>query len=80
MDWEQKVNKLLGADKDESDVWVIAANGILVSHMVGLYSDDKFRLVRDKIEEILKSSSVEEENEQKEGEKPDVGKPNLMGG
>ncbi|MCD4814640.1 hypothetical protein K8S19_13230 [bacterium] len=77
MDWEQKVNKLLGADKDETDVLVIAADGVLVSHVAGPYSEDKFQLVRDKLEEILESDSVEE---QKEGDKNDAGKTNPMGG
>ncbi|MCK5242658.1 hypothetical protein KAR34_09420 [bacterium] len=80
MDWEQKVNKLLGTNKAETDVLIIAADGVLVSHMAGPYSEEKLQMVRDKLEEILETDGVEEKKEQKEGAETDAGKTNLMGG
>jgi len=60
MDWGQKVNKLLGADKDKTDIFAIDPGGVLVSHQVGTYSEKKLRLLRGKIVEILESDSLKE--------------------
>ncbi|MCK4695213.1 MAG: redoxin domain-containing protein, partial [Candidatus Cloacimonetes bacterium] len=60
LDWKQKVNKLLGAEKKETDIFVINANGILVYHQKGKYSEEALSVVKDKIDETLK---VDEENQ-----------------
>lgn len=57
MDWKQKVNKLLGADKDKTDIFVIGPDRILVSHQAGSYSEKKLSLFRGKIEDILCSDN-----------------------
>ena len=41
MDWDQKVNELLGADKDQTDIFVINPNGVLLVHQVGVFSLEK---------------------------------------
>lgn len=56
LDWDQKVNKLLDADRDETDIFAIDPDGVLVSHQVGTYSEDKLKLLRKKIEKTLESS------------------------
>lgn len=56
LDWDQKVNKLLDADRDEADIFAIDPDGVLVSHQVGTYSEDKLKLLRKKIEKPLESS------------------------
>ncbi len=56
LDWNQKVNKLLDADRDETDIFAIDPDGVLVSHQVGTYSEDKLKLLRKKIEKTLESS------------------------
>lgn len=60
MDWKQKVNNMLGADKNETNIFIIDANGILVSHQVGTYSEEKLRLLRDKIIDIIESDNSKE--------------------
>ena len=60
LDWDQKVNRLLGAEKTETDIFVIDANGILVYHQKGKYSEEALSVVKDKIDETLK---VDEENQ-----------------
>lgn len=61
MDWKQKVNKLLGANEDETDIFVINAGGVLVSHIVGAYNDEKLILVKDKILKILQTENLKKE-------------------
>ncbi len=51
MDWDQKVNELLGTDKKETDIFVISQDGVLISHKVGAFSQEKLRLLKDKIKE-----------------------------
>ena len=63
LDWEQKVNKLLGADKDKTDIFAIDPSGVLVNHQLGAYSDEKFRHLRDKIVEILEFDNLKEKKE-----------------
>ncbi|MCD4768849.1 MAG: redoxin domain-containing protein [Bacteroidales bacterium] len=48
MDWDQKVNELLGADKDQTDIIVISREGVLIDHQVGDFSQEKLEnLVRE---------------------------------
>jgi len=68
LDWDQKVNKLLDADRDETDIFAIAPDGVLVSHQVGTYSEEKFRLLRNKIVEILDSDNLKEKKSKEEKE------------
>ena len=56
LDWDQKANKLLGADKDSTDIFAIDPVGVLLSHQVGLYTEEKFSILKSKIEEALKSN------------------------
>lgn len=61
MDWKQKVNKLLGANEDETDIFVFDAAGVLVCHEVGAYNDEKLILVKDKILKILQTENLKKE-------------------
>ena len=54
-DWKQKVNKLLGAEKDKVDIFVIDKKGILAHHQVVPYSKKNFPILKSKVEETLKS-------------------------
>ena len=54
LDWDQKVNKLLGAYKDKVDIFVIGKRGILIHHQVVPYSEENFLTLKGKIEEALK--------------------------
>ncbi len=54
-DWKQKVNKLLGADKDKVDIFVIDKKGVLAHHQVVLYSEEHFSVLKSKIEGCLTS-------------------------
>ena len=58
-DWNQKVNKLLGADKDKVDIFVINKKGVLAHHQVVPYSEENFSALRSKIEEALKTGGNE---------------------
>jgi len=60
MDWKQKVNNLLGADKNETNIFIIDANGILVSSQVGTYSEVKLRLLKDRIIDTIESDNLKE--------------------
>lgn len=55
MDWDQKVNKLLGADKNGTDIFVLGPNEVLLSRQPGIYSDEKLKLLRKEIIKILES-------------------------
>lgn len=46
MDWKQKVNNLFGANEKETDIFVIGAGGVLVSHQVGTYSEHKLNCIK----------------------------------
>ncbi|MDA3938540.1 MAG: redoxin domain-containing protein [Spirochaetia bacterium] len=48
MDWDQKVNELLGADKDQTDIFVISRDGVLIDHKIGDFSQEKLKLVKQK--------------------------------
>lgn len=61
MDWKQKVNKLLGANEDETDIFVFDAAGVLVCQEVGAYSDEKLILVKDKILKVLQTKNLKKE-------------------
>ena len=61
MDWKQKVNKLLGANKKDIEIFIIDAAGVLVSHEVGAYSDEKLILIKDKILKILHTENQKKE-------------------
>ena len=43
MDWDQKVNELLGADKDQADIFVISRDRVLLDHQVGDFSPEKLK-------------------------------------
>ena len=53
LDWKQKVNKLLGAEKKETDIFVIDANSILIHYQKGKYSEEALSVVKNKIDEAL---------------------------
>ena len=46
MDWDQKVNELLGADKKQTDIFVISRDGVLIDHQVGDFSREKLKLLK----------------------------------
>ncbi len=54
-DWKQKVNKLLGAEKDKVDIFVIDKKGLLAHHQVVPYSKKNFSVLKSKIGETLKA-------------------------
>lgn len=56
-DWKQKVNELLGADKDKVDIFVVDKKGILAHHQVAPYSAESSSALKSKIEEALKSGN-----------------------
>jgi len=60
MDWDQKVSKLLGVNNDQTDILVFVSGGVLAGHQFGAYSEEKFRILKDKIMDILKSDSLNE--------------------
>ncbi len=47
------MNKLLGAEKKETDIFVIDANGILIHYQIGKYSDEALSVMKSKIDEAL---------------------------
>ena len=57
LDWDQKVNNLLGADKDKVDIFAINKKGILTHHQIVPYSKENFSILKSKIEEALKSGN-----------------------
>ena len=66
LDWGQKVNKLLGADKDKTNIFVIDSNGILAGHQVFLYSEKKLKLLKEKIMELLEPDRFMEKQAKEE--------------
>lgn len=46
MDWDQKVNELLGADKNQTDIFVISRDGVLIDHQIGAFSREKLKLLK----------------------------------
>ena len=46
MDWDQKVNELLGADKGQTDIFVFSRDGVLLNHEVGAFSREKLKLLK----------------------------------
>jgi hypothetical protein len=46
MDWDQKVNELLGADKGQTDIFVISRDGVLMDHQVGTFDREKLKLLK----------------------------------
>lgn len=72
-DWKQKINKLLGADKDKVDIFVVDKKGILAHHQVVPYSEENFSVLKSKIEGHLTSgdnnNGLSAEGDVNEGEK-----------
>ena len=62
-DWKQKVNKLLGADKDKVDIFVVDKNGILSHHQVVPFSEANFSVLKCVIEEALKPGNNDPTNQ-----------------
>jgi hypothetical protein len=63
-DWKQKVNNLLGADKDKVDIFVVDKKGILSHHQVVPYSEANFSVLKGKIEEDLKPGNNDPTNQE----------------
>ena len=63
-DWKQKVNELLGAEKDKVDIFVVDKKGILVHHQVVPYSETNFSVLKAVIEEALKPGNNDHTNQE----------------
>ena len=59
LDWKQKVHKLLGAEKDKVDIFVIDKKGLLAHHQAVPYSKKNFSILKSKVEEALSRAEGE---------------------
>jgi len=64
-DWGKKISKLLGADEDKVNIFVIDKEGILAHYQAVPYSEENFSALKSIIEETLKSEN--NDNSKQEG-------------